>query len=391
MALLFAATFAVFWKVAGMRRHVLGFSLGYLFFAAGFLVTHFLPAEAIYTFHTTQLLYTISTILFVFSICERVGQRVHMPTLLGIYLVNAFMLALAISITNEAGARLILLNIGYGCMHMVAFVTLLSARRRDWIDIAIIASTAIQAADFFIRPTLTVMFEQSIPADEYRGSIYYSLIGLVLGVKSIFGAMVLLGATIVEWTYSLRETSETDPLSGLQNRAAFEDEMRTTIPRAYTEEKPFSLVVADIDHFKQVNDIWGHQAGDKAIAGFGQLIQDMIRGCDIGGRVGGEEFCIAVYNCHNEPAERLAERVRQAFAQLTHEGLSNDIRLTASFGVATLREGENYEQLFARADAALYRAKSNGRNRVENAEHSIPVMPSNGSEEGVGSDIKRSA
>lgn len=382
MALFFAATFAVFWKAADMKRHVLGFSLGYVFFAMGFLVTHLLPANAIYTFHTTQLFYSISTVLFVVSSCERVGQKAHLPSLVGMYVVGALVLGLTISVTDNVGPRLILLNIAYGSMWVLGFVTLLNAQRRDWTDIAILVSTALQALDFFIRPTLTVMFEQTIPEDEYRGSLYYSLIGLALGVKSIFGAMVLLGATIVELTQSLRETSDKDTLTGLDNRAAFEDTMHTMIPRAHNEARPFSLVVADIDHFKQVNDIWGHQSGDKAITSFGKLVQEMIRGCDSAGRVGGEEFCIAVWNCPNEPAQRLAERIRQAFAEISHDGLNSDIRLTASFGVATLQEGEGYERLFARADDALYRAKSAGRNRVENAQ----ALESRGSGEGRESD-----
>lgn len=367
-ALLFAATFAAFWKVGGMKRHVLGFSIGYLFFAIGFLTTHILPADAFYVFHVTQFFYSISTMVYVFALCDRVGQRAHLPLLIGIYAVSALTMALAISITNDVGPRLIIVNTGYGAMFMVALTQLLTAPRREMTDYAMIALVVIQGADFFIRPNLSLMFEQHIPAEVYRESVYYSLIGLVLGVKSILVALVLIAATAVEWTNSVRERSERDPLTGLHNRAAFEDEMRTIMPKAHAESRPFSLVVADIDHFKQVNDIWGHQSGDRAIASFGKLINEMVRGCDTAGRVGGEEFCIAVWNCPNEPAERLAERIRQAFAQLDHDGLSEDIRLTASFGVATAAADEDYERLFARADAALYEAKSKGRNRVENAE-----------------------
>lgn len=351
-----------------MKRHVLGFALGYLFFAIGFLVTHFLPGDASFTFHTTQFFYTLGVTMFLGSCCERVGRQLHLPSIATIYAISALVLALAINFTDNAGPALILLNIGYGAMYMVGLTTLIAARRRDWSDIAIIFLMAFSATDFFVRPSLTVMFEQTIPAGQYQESIYYSLIGLVLGVKSILGAMILLGATIVEWTNSLRESSEKDALTGLQNRAAFEQSMLTLLPRAQSERRPVSLVVADIDHFKQVNDIWGHQAGDQAISGFGELISRMVRGCDTAGRIGGEEFCIAVWNCPNEPAERLAERIRLAFASLEHADLNDDIRLTASFGLATANEGETYEQLFARADAALYQAKSRGRNRVENAE-----------------------
>ena len=368
MALLFAVTFAALWRAGQMKRYVLGFALGYLCFAIGFLVTHLLPGEAFYVFHVTQAFYAVGSTFFLASICERVGVRLHLPSIGVIYVISALMLALTISFTNDLGPRLILINMGYGAMYIVGVTTLLSSKRRDWIDMAIIIVTAFQAADFFIRPTLSVMFEQTIPAEAYQDSVYYSLIGLALGIKSIAGAMVLIGATIADWTNNLRESSEKDPLTGLNNRAAFEQSMQALIPRAQAEGRPLTLVVADIDHFKQVNDIWGHQSGDRAISSFGELIQQMVRGCDTAGRIGGEEFCIAVWNCENEPGSRLADRIRKAFANLEHDGLNSDIRITASFGVATARDGENYERLFARADEALYRAKSNGRDRVENAE-----------------------
>ncbi|UAB79547.1 GGDEF domain-containing protein [Erythrobacter sp. SCSIO 43205] len=376
MALLFAVTFALFWKLGAMRRHVLGFAIGYVFFAAGYLVTHLAPPDALYLFHATQLLYSIAVFLMLFSVCERVGQRINLPLMAGIYGVSALALAIAVGVTNDVAPRLIIVNTGYGAMYMVGLATLLMAPRRGPVDHAILAVIALGAIDFLVRPNLTLMYQSSIPDQAYRESFYYSIIGLVLGVKSVLGAMVLMGATIFEWTTSLRESSEADPLTGLQNRAAFEETMHAILPKAQSEGRPLSLVVADIDHFKQVNDIWGHQSGDKAISSFGKLINEMVRNCDKAGRIGGEEFCIAAYNCPNEPAERLAERIRQAFAQLAHEGLSNDIRLTASFGVATAAEGETYEQLFARADAALYKAKSNGRNRVENAERPSPITTS---------------
>lgn len=368
MAILFALTFAVFWRVGRMKRHVLGFAVGFVLFAAGFLATHFLPPDAFFLFHVTQFFYSLGSIVYLASVCERVGQRIHVGSLIGVYVISASVLALAVSLTNDVGPRLIIVNSGYGAMFAMGFATLLTGRRRSLPDIAIIAVVAVQAIDFLVRPNLTLMFEQTIPAEAYRESIYYSLIGLVLGVKSVAGAMVLIGATIVEWTTTLRERGELDPLTGLRNRGAFEQAMREQLPQAQNEGVPLSLVLADIDHFKQVNDIWGHQAGDQAISGFGDLISTMVRESDTAGRIGGEEFCIAVWNCDNAPAQSLAERVRLALARLEHEGLSNDIRLTASFGVATARDGETYEQLFSRADAALYRAKSNGRNRVENAE-----------------------
>lgn len=368
IALLFAATFAVMWRVGRLKRHVLLFAVSHVLGAIGFLVTHLLPADAFYLFHTTQAFYFLASATILYAVCERANQPLHLGSVATVYVICAAVLALAVSLTGDVAPRLIIVNTGYGVLFAMGVTTLLTARRRDAIDIAIIIVMAIQAIDFLVRPNVTLLFESSIPAEVYRDSVYYSLIGLVLGVKNVILAMVLIGATIVEWLTALRESSERDDLTGLHNRGAFEQVMRNLLPRAQTEGRALSLVVADIDHFKQVNDIWGHQAGDKALLSFGDLIQQMVRGCDTAGRIGGEEFCIAVWNCENEAAERLADRIRQAFAVLQHSGLNDDIRLTASFGVATAREGETYQSLFGRADAALYEAKTRGRNRVENAE-----------------------
>ena len=366
--LCFAATFVMLWRAGGLQRHVLGYALGYFLSAIGFLATHLLPTDAFYTFHITQLFYSLGATVMIASMCERAGLRLHLGSMAFVYGVSAVTLAIAVNMTNEAGPLLVIVNMGYGVMFAMGATTLLTSRRRGAIDIAILAVVAFHAADFLIRPTMTLLFEGAIPAAVYRESIYYSLIGLVLGVKGVSMAVVLIGASIGEWTQSLRESGERDALTGLQNRGAFEQAMRQMLPRAQVEGRKISLVVADIDHFKQVNDIWGHQAGDRALSAFAVLIQQMVRSCDSAGRVGGEEFCIAVWDCDNGPAEHLAERIRQAFSQLEHESLGENMRLTASFGIATAREGETYGHLFGRADAALYEAKSGGRNLVSNAE-----------------------
>ena len=368
IGLILAIAFALLWRAGRMKRHVLGFGIAYFFAALGFLATHFLPTNATYLFHTTQLFYALGSVIMVASVCERAGQRFHLGSALVVYLISALTLAVAVSFSNDVASRLVIVNMGYGVMFAMGVTTLLTAPRRDLLSYVIIAVMAFQAIDFLVRPSLALLFERSIPAEIYRESVYYSLIGLVLAVKGLTLASVLLAATISDWNTAQRQSSERDLLTGLHNRGSFEQLMANLLPRAQIERRPLSLIVADIDFFKQVNDIWGHQAGDEVITNFGTLIGKTIRECDVAGRVGGEEFCIAVWNCENEPAGRLADRVRQAFVSLEHASLKDEIRVTASFGVATAQDGETYRQLFARADEALYRAKSNGRNRVESAE-----------------------
>ncbi|MEE4288933.1 MAG: diguanylate cyclase, partial [Erythrobacter sp.] len=279
MALFFAATFAMLWRVGRMKRYVLGFAVAYVFFPLGFLVTHFLPPEAIYTFHTTHLFYTVATVSLMASICERAGQRLHLASMAVIYLLTALALAFAIGLSNDAGPRVIIVNIGYGAMTLMAFTFMLQSRPRETVDIVILSLMALGAADFLIRPVITLLFERSIPAEVYRDSVYYSLIGLALGLKAVTTALTLIIATIGDLTTAMRESSQRDPLTGLHNRAAFEEAMRGKLSKAQNEGCVLSLIVADIDNFKQVNDIWGHQSGDEAISGFGRLIEGMVRGC----------------------------------------------------------------------------------------------------------------
>jgi diguanylate cyclase (GGDEF)-like protein len=183
-----------------------------------------------------------------------------------------------------------------------------------------------------------------------------------LALAAVSLALILLGAALTDQTKAVREDAERDALTGLKMRGPFEAQAIAMLNRARDKDVPVSVIVADIDHFKRVNDIWGHQVGDTAIASFGDLLRSTIRDTDIAGRIGGEEFCILVWNCPEEPTLNLAERIRARFEQLPIEGISDDVRLTASFGVAQWVTDEGYGRLFARADAALYRAKEGGRN-----------------------------
>ena len=357
-------TLLVLWRQGRMERHVLVFAVGYGLFALGFGTTHLFPTDSPFLFHASQFFYAAASTCLIWGVCDRAGVGVSLPALGTTYASAAVALVAAVVLSDDAGPRLVIVNTGYGAMFVIGTVTLLSSHRRDWMDRLIIAALALNAADFLLRPSLTLLAEGAIPVGEYRQSIYYSVINLVLTVKAIGVAMVLIGASFLDLYNSVRERAKFDSMTGLRMRQAFERDVNTRLAVATREGVPVSLVVADIDHFKQVNDLWGHQAGDEAIAAFGTLVSEMIREGDVAGRVGGEEFCVLVWNCREDAAARLAERLRAAFARMRHPALGEGICLTASFGVIERARGEAYNGMFARADAALYRAKESGRNRV---------------------------
>jgi diguanylate cyclase (GGDEF)-like protein len=130
------------------------------------------------------------------------------------------------------------------------------------------------------------------------------------------------------------------------------------------DHRPFCLMIADLDHFKQINDAWGHTTGDRALVEFANLLQRQCRSEDLVARFGGEEFVVLFPDHTLDTAARIAERLRVQTPSATPRELG-DRRIHASFGVAQAVPGETAQQLIRRADAALYRAKSLGRDRVE--------------------------
>lgn len=159
---------------------------------------------------------------------------------------------------------------------------------------------------------------------------------------------------------TLRAT--TDRLTGARNRGAIEESGQHEILRLDRYGHPVSLIFIDIDHFKQVNDSHGHGVGDQVLQGFCDIARQTMRATDLLGRWGGEEFLLLLPNNGLTSARLLAERLREALSSHQFPGVG---RVTASFGVAQCQPGEGWADWLVRADAALYRAKSGGRNRVE--------------------------
>lgn len=364
MAVVFIAVFGLLWWRGRMGDHVLAFAAAYAFFAVGFVVTHVFDETSPILFHVTQVFYTGGTISLIWGATSRVNRAISLPLLGTIYAISAVTLAIAVAASNDISPRLYIVNTGYGVMFTIGTLTLLQSRRREFFDRLVIAIFALSAINFLCRPVLVLLIEQNIPVGDYRDSVYYSILNLTLAIMSLLTAVTLIGVCVTDLVNSIKERSDRDLLTGLRNRRAFEGDIGQMLDRASNAGVPVGLVVADIDHFKQVNDLWGHQAGDHAIETFGKLIESMVRSGDVTGRIGGEEFCIAVWDCDLDETHRLAERLRIAFAQLQHEGISDAIRLTASFGAVEWSGKETYHRLFGRADQLLYDAKQDGRNRV---------------------------
>ena len=158
----------------------------------------------------------------------------------------------------------------------------------------------------------------------------------------------------------------TDDLTGLVNRRRFIEALQAEVERARRFGTPLTVILADLDDFKRVNDDFGHHGGDAVLRSFADLMRSHVRDVDVPGRIGGEEFGILLPETDAERAASVAERMRHSLSGVSLPvAAGHSVHVTSSFGIADLDDGQSGDDLLRAADAALYRAKAGGKNRVE--------------------------
>jgi len=161
-----------------------------------------------------------------------------------------------------------------------------------------------------------------------------------------------------------RLRARTDPLTGLPNRAAYDEQIAQEYERWSRYRTSFSVVVADLDFFKKINDTYGHLAGDKVLRLVAKVITKNIRVTDFVARYGGEEFVILLPSTVAEEAAQAMDKLRESLASSPFNFHGKPVGITMSFGVTEIKEGDSLDDVFTRADEALYQAKEDGRNLV---------------------------
>jgi diguanylate cyclase (GGDEF)-like protein len=184
-------------------------------------------------------------------------------------------------------------------------------------------------------------------------------------VNSMLAAIQKAKAELLQAQESLRFHAEHDALTGVLNRRAIRDSLRKELARCRREKNTLGVILADVDHFKKVNDHYGHAAGDSVLVTVVQRISSTLRSYDAVGRYGGEEFLIVAPGCDLALAQKLAERIRCAISDEPVDLGNESAKVTVSLGVILGTAESDPEFLVEQADTAMYRAKRNGRNRVE--------------------------
>ncbi len=192
-------------------------------------------------------------------------------------------------------------------------------------------------------------------------------VNLAISLAVTLVVMFLAHLALVRHQSRIEEMATTDNLTGLLNRHAFGMLAARLLAERRREPRPVAALMADIDHFKETNDRYGHQAGDAVLSAVARMLQGRLRASDIAARWGGEEFLLLLDGCDAAEAARIAEDLRRSISAAPMAAGSLSVPVTVSFGVGQHTGEESMEQLIGRVDAALYAAKRGGRNRVETA------------------------
>jgi len=202
--------------------------------------------------------------------------------------------------------------------------------------------------------------------EKFGSSIWVTVFSIELVLYAV-GTVFVIFMLVSERTVTVHKTAASmDPLTGLLNRRGFSEACARVIEREANAGRPVTVMIFDIDHFKSINDRFGHPAGDELLKLFSSLVVNNLRISDLSGRIGGEEFA-ALLPCPLEEGVLVAERVREAFEGSGIVCEQGPVDTTVSIGVAGGPAGTELEVLLASADTALYQAKRGGRNRVEAA------------------------
>ncbi len=366
IALALGAAFFVLWIHQRHRPYLAVLALSYCLSAPGFLFQYFtLPIGMALTKLVSNIFFTIAGCCLSGAIVARYGRKVPY---VGIGLIAGGGLASfcwLMFVEPDLTWRILAMNFAFGGISLLVGAELRPVRNNGPTEKILFALSLLSALNFFVRTLVVVIAHGPFTSyDGFYSSSYWTTALLSHALLSLLIALCLFTAAALDVMKALKTETHTDPLSGLLNRRGFEERAERLLQRCSVAKVPVALVLADLDHFKALNDVHGHAAGDRVIADFAAKLRAATGAQGAAGRIGGEEFAVLLPLSDLAAARLFAEAVRTLYSAGHIDGLPHGTKVTASFGVAARSGEEALEPLMRRADEALYQAKKNGRDSV---------------------------
>jgi diguanylate cyclase (GGDEF)-like protein len=287
---------------------------------------------------------------------------VFAPVIVGFALLIYFTL-----IQPSLGSRIVIASV-FGIGYVVAGIYVLWLYRRIHHSISsavLIGLMAVAVLLFLARGVYFTLIDTSISAITQAGNLVNVVTPILISMLPIVGTTAFALLCFERIRRDLQVVATTDALTGLPNRRAITERANEMFEQAKLKLGTFSMGVIDIDHFKQINDRYGHEIGDRVLAHVAQSLAHLTREGSVVGRQGGEEFVVLFNAADSQEALKAVERLRAEIAGKPFVQDGNNIAVTVSIGLATRQDTDaNVEDVLRRADRALYRAKAEGRNCV---------------------------
>ena len=366
IALALGAAFLVLWFYQRHRPYLAVLAASYCLSAPGFLLQYFtLPVGMVLTKLISNLCFTAAGCCLASAIVARYGRRVPyvgiaITTGGGLAAFSWFMF-----VQPDLTWRILSMNFGFGALSLLVAAELRTVRGNGPTEKILFVLSLLSGLNFVVRTLIVVIAHGPFPSyDGFYGSSYWTTALLSHALLSLLIALSLFSAAALDVMKALKAETHTDPLSGLLNRRGFEERAALLLDQCAKAKFPVAMVLADLDHFKALNDQHGHAVGDRVIADFAAKLSFATGTRGAAGRIGGEEFAVLLPLCDLASARLFAEAIRSLYSSGGVASLPRGIRVTASFGVAARSGDEGLAPLMRRADDALYKAKKNGRDSV---------------------------
>ena len=361
MSAIFCASLFVLWR---HHRHltyigIFGFSYAARTLCFGVLYLAFATETPVLRLLANALLMLAMMLLSV-GLSNRRGQRPRYGALLIIAATALGALYFHQFSQPSLLARVIYLNLGLAAVGFLMALDVAKLSRRAPVEQALTGLIVVSCLGFLLRP---LFFLTSAIANERSEEPYWLVVSisdaLICAITAV-GIFAVIASDVID---TIKSDAQIDALSGLFNRRGFEPRALKALARQ-TASAPAVMILSDLDHFKSINDRFGHINGDRIIQSFSEILKEKAPLNAIMARLGGEEFAVLLSSGEAVAAHLLAEEARAAFKEAAPGIVSGEAHPTASFGIAVARDGEDLQALMGRADRALYQAKSDGRDCV---------------------------
>lgn len=341
------------------------YGLGAVYCAFEMMIPAMSGARAVVTLSYASLMAGI--VAYVVGISRKYSAKVPWAVVAALFVAAVALNTYVQTMPRELILRNVLWQTPYAAMQAIAATIVLRAWRKNAMDKVLCAVLWVSVAQFLAKPWIMAGVGGNGASAAGYIQTTYALFSQTIGSLVSFAlAMATLAVYVRTMLADAAVRSETDELSRLLNRRGFEDKADALLTASQRAAVPVCLVICDLDHFKAVNDTYGHEAGDRVIVAFADVLR-RAAGPHPVGRIGGEEFAVVLSGVDLASARLFAEGARVAFAGARIVGLPETHVATASFGVAEHDAGESYGDLIRRADLALYEAKKSGRDCVRAA------------------------